>query len=294
MFTQVVILFSLVLVGALCRRLGFFTDEGIRCTTQLVVNVTLPCTTIVNMQRPFSADVLQNFLLTLALSLALIAGALLLAERFYASRPKDKRAVLANMAAFSNCGFMGYPIILAVNPDWMIYAVAYNIAYVVVAWTLGVSLFSASGPITARRVLLHPNIVSAAIGFALFCLGVTLPDIPTQALSLIASLTTPLSMLLIGTRVYGLRLGEFRDKDYHISAALRLVVLPLLVYLVLRPFPIAGAVSGTLFLLTAMPAATMTGMQAELYGGDAPFAARAIAYSTLLSLATVPLMSALL
>ena len=44
-----------------------------------------------------------------------------------------------------------------------------------------------------------------------------------------------------------------------------------------------NAVAGTLFA-----------MQAELYGGDTRFAARAIAYSTLLSLVTVPVMSMLL
>ena len=291
---QVFILFLLVLVGALCRKLGYFTDESIHGTTQIVVNVSLPCTTIINMQRPFSSDVLHNFLLTLALSLALIAGVLLLAQRLFARRPAEKRAVLANLAAFSNCGFMGDPIILAINPDWMIYAVAYNIAYVCVAWTLGVSLFCGRENITLRRVLLHPNIISAAIGFTLFCLRITLPAFPGDAMTLLAGLTTPLSMLLIGTRVCGIRLGEFRDRDYHISAVLRLIVLPLAVYLALRPFPIAPAVAGTLFILTAMPGATMTAMQAELYNGDKEFAARAIAYSTLLSLVTVPLMSALL
>lgn len=50
----------------------------------------------------------------------------------------------------------------------------------------------------------------------------------------------------------------------------------------------------TLYLLTAMPCGTLSAMQAELYGGDARFAARAIAYSTLLSLVTVPIVSMLL
>lgn len=49
---QVVILFLVVLVGVLCRRLGYFTDETIRGVTQLVVNVTLPVLTVYNMQRP--------------------------------------------------------------------------------------------------------------------------------------------------------------------------------------------------------------------------------------------------
>ena len=126
---QVVILFLVVLVGVLCRRLGYFTDETIRGVTQLVVNVTLPVLTVYNMQRPFDMHVLMNFLLTLLLSLAAILASIGGASLLFRHRPHDKRAVLLNMAGFSNCGFMGYPIILAINPDWMIYAVAYNVAY---------------------------------------------------------------------------------------------------------------------------------------------------------------------
>ena len=291
---QVVILFLVVLVGMLCRRLRYFTDETIRGVTQLVVNITLPVLTVYNMQRPFEMRVLVNFLLTLGISLLAILAALLGAFFLFRNRPHDKRAVLMNMQGFSNCGFMGYPIILAVNPDWMIYAVAYNIAFVFVTWTVGVSLFQGRQNISIRRVMLNPNVISAFIGFALFCLNITLPDILSQTLSLVGGLTTPLSMLLIGTRICGIRLGDLRDKDYHLAAALRLVALPLLVYAALRPLHLDTAVWSTIFLLTAMPCGTLTAMQAELYGGDTHFAARAIAYSTLLSLATVPVMSMLL
>ena len=101
-------------------------------------------------------------------------------------------------------------------------------------------------------------------------------------------------LLLIGTRISGIRLSELRDKDYHITAALRLIVLPLILYVLLLPLHLDPAVWSTLYLLTAMPCGTLSAMQAELYGGDSRFAARAIAYSTLLSLATVPVMSLLL
>lgn len=292
--SQVVILFLVVLVGALCRRLRYFTDETIHGVTQLVVNITLPVLTVYNMQRPFDPHVLVNFLLTLFIALITISAALFGALFLFRNRPHDKRAVLANMEGFSNCGFMGYPIILAINPDWMIYAVAYNIAYVIVSWTIGVSLFQDKPSIDVKRVLLNPNIVSAVIGFAVFCLNITLPDILSQSMSLVGGLTTPLSMLLIGTRISGIRLGDLRDKDYHIAAVLRLVVLPLIVYAALRPLYLDREVFSTIYLLTAMPAGTLFAMQAELYGGDTRFAARAIAYSTLLSLVTVPVMSLLM
>lgn len=292
--SQVVILFLVVLVGALCRKLHFFTDETIRGVTQLVVNITLPVLTVYNMQRPFETRVLINFLLTLGLSIVAILAALLGSLFLFRNRPHDKRAVLANLEGFSNSGFMGYPIILAVNPDWMIYAVAYNIAFVFVTWTVGVSLFQGRQNVSLKRVLLNPNVIAAFLGFAVFCLNITLPDILSQTMSLIGGLTTPLSMLLIGTRISGIRLSELRDKDYHITAALRLIVLPLILYVLLLPLHLDPAVWSTLYLLTAMPCGTLSAMQAELYGGDARFAARAIAYSTLLSLVTVPLISMLL
>lgn len=292
--TQVIILFIVVLIGAMCRRLQYFTDETIRGVTQIVIHVTLPCLTVYNMQRPFSMDVLVNFAITLGLSAVFMLAAIFAALLLFGKQPHARRAVLANLAGFSNCGFMGYPIILAVNPDWMIYAVAYNIAFTFITWTVGVSLFSGRENISLRRVLLNPNVISAAVGIALFCANITLPQIAGEVLSLVGGLTTPLSMLLIGTRVCGVHPGDFKDIDYHLSAALRLIVLPLLVLLAVRLLPLDAAVASTLFLLTAMPSGTMTAMQAELYGGDKIFAARAIAYSTLLSLITVPVMSMLL
>ena len=292
--SQVCILFIVVLVGAACRKLGFFNDATIQGVTKLVVNITVPCLMISNMQRPFDLTVLRNFLITLALSAAVILGSIALGLFLFKKRSHDKRAVLANLMGFSNCGFMGYPIILAINPDWMIYAVAYNVAFTFITWTVGVSLYQGRQNANLRRVLLNPNVIATAIGFTLFCLSFTLPKIPGEVFSMLGGLTTPLTMLLIGTRMVGLNLRDLMDADYHISAALRLLVLPLIVFEALRPFPLDPAVYRTMFLLTAMPAGTMTAMQAELYGGDAVFASRAIAYSTLLSLLTVPLIGMLL
>ena len=292
--SQVIILFLIVLVGLLCRRLGYFTDETIRGVTQIVVNITVPALTISNMQRPFAYDVLLGFLLTLGLTVLLVLFALGAGLVIFRSRPHAKKAVAANLLAFPNCGFMGYPIILAINPDWMIYAVAYNIANILTTWTIGVSLYQGKENINLRRVLLNPNILSALAGFILFCTGVTLPSIPAEALSMLGGLTTPMTMLLLGTRLDGLRLADLKDIDYHIAAGVSLIALPLLVRLCTALLPVAPAVAGTLFILTAMPCGTMNAMQAELYGGDKVFAARAIAYATLLSLVTVPILSMLL
>jgi len=291
---QVLILFAIALIGILCRKLGYFNENSMYTTTQLVVNVTLPCMTVINMQRPFESEVLYGFLITLVLSALLLVVLLLGSMWLFRTREYTRRVVISSLVGVSNSGFMGYPIILAVNPDWMIYAVAYNIAFIFICWTLDVSLFRRDGGIDMRRVLLNPNLISAVIGFVLFCMSITLPAVITEVLSMVGGLTTPLTMLLIGTRMIGLKFSEFKNRDYHYTAALRLVVLPLALYALLLPTPLPAAVKGVMFLLTAMPAGSTTSMMAELYGKDADFAARGVAYTTLLSLVTIPLMCQLL
>ena len=229
-------------------------------------------------------------LFTVLVVLASLAVGLLLFKK----RPHDRRAVMANITAFTNCGFMGFPIVLAFNPDWMIYAVAFSSTNALFVWSLGTMLFTTRDQVSLKRILLNPNIISAVIGFVIFLGNLTLPTILFDSLTLVGGLTTPLTMLLIGTRVCGIKLSELKDIDYHLAALLRLVIMPLAVYALMLPIPVSEPVKGILFLLTAMPAGTVIAMQAELYDSDAVFASRAIAWTTLLALFTVPVMGMLL
>ena len=292
--SQVIILFIVAMVGALCRHNGYLTDSVIHSLTQIVINITAPCLVLYNMQRDFSRELLAGFLQTMFLTMVFILLAIAVGLAVYRKRPHDRRAVLADLLGFSNCGFMGYPIILAVNPEWMIYAVAYNVGFAFLSWTVGISILGGKEAASLKRAALNPNVIASALGFALFCLQLRWPAVLSDTLDMLGGLTTPLTMLLIGTRIYGIDTKELKDADYHTSALLRLVLLPLAVMLVSRLLPVSAAVRGTLVLLTAMPMGTMVSMQAELYGGDTVFAARACAWSTLLSMVTIPLVAMML
>ena len=292
--SQCSVLFIVVLVGVFCRKRGIFTDEVIRGVTQLVVNITVPALLISSMQRPFEREVLMGVLQTMFFSSLIVLASLAIGFHLFRSRTQDRRTVMASITAFTNCGFMGFPIVLAFNPDWMIYAVTFSSTNALFVWSLGTLLFASKDQISLKRLFLNPSIISAVIGFVLFLGNISLPAIANDSLTLIGDLTTPLTMLLIGTRVCGIRISSLKDKDYHIAALLRLIVMPLAVYAAMLPVPVSEPVKGILFLLTAMPAGTVIAMQAELYDGDSVFASRAIAWTTLLALLTVPALGQLL
>ena len=71
----------------------------------------------------------------------------------------------------------------------------------------------------------------------------------------------------------------------------RLVIIPIMVYLVCRLLPVSRLVCGVSVLLAAMPAGATTSILAEKYQVDSPFATKLVIFSTLLSLPTICLWS---
>ena len=292
---QVVMLFLIILVGLASRKKNMLTDETIRGVTLLTVHVAVPALSIVNFQRTFSPEILGGIVLTFFASAALMLLFLALAHFLFRKKSAARRAVLTHLFSFSNCGFMGYPLILSISPDFFIYAIAFNASFNLLCWTLGCALFQqSSGALDWKRAVLSPAVLAIVVGLTLFCAQIRLPAFLCDTLNMLGSLTTPLSMLLIGSRMAGLRLRDFADRDYHLGAFMRLAVSPLLCAALLSPFHLPQPVFVTVVLLMAMPGASVAVMQAELYGGDYPFAARAVAYSTLLSLVTIPLVTLIL
>jgi predicted permease len=84
------------------------------------------------------------------------------------------------------------------------------------------------------------------------------------------------------------------DKACLYFSAVRLVAIPAFLYGALTLCGADALVVGVAVLSSAMPAATTTAMLAQKYNGDAAYAAKLIFVSTVLSLATLPAVAAIL
>ena len=75
---------------------------------------------------------------------------------------------------------------------------------------------------------------------------------------------------------------------------MRLVVLPLLVYLMLLPFHLDDALVGTVILLSAVPVGALNVFLSEKYGRDRAFVNETMLLTLCLSLVTIPLVAMIL
>lgn len=287
---QVMTLFILMLCGLCAAKFKLLDDQGLRGLNKLVLTFAQPALILHRLQTPASPELIGELIWVFVLACATIALAGVISFRLFAREEAQRRAVLTNLSMVSNCGFMGFPVIIAtMGEDALIYAVIFLAAFNLMCWTLGAYYFGGRKAMRPQKLLTNPTIWSIAGGLTLFLTGWNLPSFVNDALSMLGGTTTPLTMFVIGARLISLRADHLRDSRLLLSCALRLVLFPAMI-LLLRLTPLPEMVISSVYLCTAMPGAAMTAMQAELYDSDKELASRGVALSTALSMATVPLM----
>ena len=117
---------------------------------------------------------------------------------------------------------------------------------------------------------------------------IQLPEVLNVTIKNIAGANTFLAMALVGVILSRVKMKELVDRDTIYYAFIRLVFIPLLVYVGCKLAGLDDLVTGVSVVLAAMPAASTTAIIASKYKKDEKFATRCVVSSTLLSLVTVP------
>jgi predicted permease len=300
MVSSLVSLLICLTAGFICRKNGILSDSVNSGLSNLLLNVTLPCTIIINLIRPFSRNLLLEGLLVLLIStLANYAGVFIgfLLTKFLKSSSSEK-AVLVFAVAFGNVGYMGFPIIDAIyGQDGMFFAAMVSISFNVMTNTHGVRMFLKSQQASSfevRQIFTNPALIATLMGMIFFLTSFTLPRPVLNGMGLLASMTTPLSMLIIGSLLAKSDIRKiYNDFKVYPAALLRLVVIPILV-LACKPLIHNQIMLAVLVILAGMPSATLLAIFAERYGTNAEQASKIVFITTVFSLFTIPLLSILL
>ena len=287
--SQVAVLFLLMALGYFAARKRILDRSAFEGLNKLVLFFSLPALTFAKLQRDAvpgqMGELAATFLIGTLSMFACGAIALLYLRR----ETRDRRMVFTHMAMFSNCGYMGYPLILAaLGEDKMIYAVMYVAAFNLLTWTVGVYLYAGKSGVSLKKALVNPTLIAVVLGIFCFALSIRIPQMPLDAMNMLGDTTTPLVMVVIGGRLADLRLSDLKDGMLVFSCFTRLILFPLAILGVLLLLKVPQGVREAVFVCSAMPAAAATAMQAEFYNGDGRLASRAVAVSTALSVITIP------
>lgn len=195
----------------------------------------------------------------------------------------------------SNSGFFGVPLLQALLPDYpeaIVYSAVYIVGMNIISWTAG-SMFITGDKkyMSIKKIILNPPVLALFFSLPLFVLGIKLPAIAENAVSVLGKMSTPLCMLILGMRLATVRVGEmFGDKHAYLSSAIKLLVFPLLGYILVYPLPIDYCFKASFFILCSCPTASVVLNLSEVLGAGQKAAANAVLISTLLCIITIPIL----
>lgn len=296
---QMIVLFLLMGIGFLCCKLKMITDEVSKKLSAIVVNIANPAMVLTGCMgdnKIEGRELLLIAVLVIAVYIILVILALILPAMLKID--KKSRGTYQAMTIFSNIGFMGFPVVSALyGSSAILYAALFTIPYNVLIYTFGVSAMSTDenagwkDSFSLKRVM-NVGVIACIVTIIIYLLQIPIPEFIKSATTHLSNLTAPLSMMVIGASLASINIKKlFTDVKLLIFSAIKLLIIPVLGVLIIRQFVDNEMICGVCMVMLATPVGSMTAMLAQQYDGDYEMASKGVALTTILSVATMPVVS---
>lgn len=290
---QTLIMLILIIVGIICKKTKIITDDGNKELSKLVLTVVNPIVILMAYQTDYKPQLVKNLLI--AFGLSILSYIILIIAAYLLIPQKDGRETQIERfsAIYSNCGFMGIPLVNALfGSEGIFYLTAFLTVFNLVVWTHGIILISGERNLkNIVKVFYSPVIISIVLGIIMFFAQIRLPDIITDSLNFISNLNTPLAMIVSGVTIADTKILKLLKKPgiYYVSF-LKLILLPLILIAAFSLFNVNEQVRITVLVAASAPAAAMCTLQCIRYEKNSLYASEIFAASTILSVVTLPII----
>ncbi|MDO5444723.1 MAG: AEC family transporter [Eubacteriales bacterium] len=293
---QIIIVFALIVVGFICGKLKIINNNISKGLSSIAVNLTIPATILMSFHREFDAVLLKDFLFSVGIGILMYLICIVLSTLTIKEKSEKRRNVIKCAVIFSNCAMMAMPLESALlGSDGVFFGAAHAGLFNLVFWTYGLYIISGSnGSLNFKKALLTPCIICTFAGMIMFLFNISLPQTTYKILEHLSNMTLPLSMMIIGYTISSTNIGDvLSDKWCWLAALERLIIVPMILLGLLLLFRKTGTAAVTAVISIASPAAASINILAVLYGKDEKLAAGLVSVSTILSLLTLPVITAL-
>lgn len=292
MLNAQMILLVYLAVGMYCMKVGLIDRDSKEKLVDIILRITLPCMIFNSFNNPLTPEVMKQTALILVVAVSISILSFLLGKVIYNKYPQKKKSILQYCTLVNNSGFLGMPMVSAVYGSEGLFAASiFIIPNRIFMWTAGLAMFTTADFRTkCKNILLNPCIVTVFLGIARRMTGFPVPEFLDTAIANTGAVTTPLSMMVIGTMLIGVPWKKLLEPSIFRLAFVRLIALPLVALFILNLIDAQPLLAGVSLILTGMPAGSTSALLAAKYGADEDYASRCIVTTTIMSLATIPVL----
>lgn len=292
---QVFIMLLLILLGFVLTKCKMITESGAKDMSSLLLNIVIPFVLVQAYQSDCDAGIIKEIVSAFVLSVLLHVLYILISTLiFKGEKNNEKRKINIFTSVYSNCGFMGIPLLFAtLGSKGVILGSAYLAVFTMFSWTHGLYLYGEDKKlISIKNLYKNAGIIGVAVALVLFFSGIRITGVAKDVVGYVASLNTPLSMILLGTYLgRGSILKALKSVGMYATLSMRLLILPLLTVVVFKLFSVDQFMGTSIILSAACPSAAIGAIFAERFNMDAVYPSQIVSISTIVSILTLPLMS---
>ena len=294
---QMVVLFILMGIGFFCGKMGFISDKNAKNISWIVLNVANPgmilSAAMAEQEGVEGKDLLFVFVIALLTYVFLIFLAYLV-PIFIRPKP-DEVGLYRVMTIFSNIGFMGFPILSATyGSTALLYASLFQLPFNLLIYTYGIAQIkgeSLKGQGFSLKKVINVGVVSCLLAVVIFVFHVPMPDFVQTTAKSLSGLTAPLSMMVIGQSMIHMSIKDLvSDTRLIIFSLMKQILIPIIGIAIIRLFVQDDLILHVCYIMLATPIGGMSAMLAQQYDRNYGLASRGVAFSTVMSVITIPLV----
>ena len=298
----VAVLLAAAVPGYVLKKKKMVSDDTMPALSKILLYICTPCLSIYTFKNAtFSAAMLGN--IGIFSLLALIVQIIMLGIAYLILRKRMENPLYRIMTiacSLGNCAFFGIPILEALYPETasglLIYTSVYAIIMNVIGWTLGAAIISQNLQyVSVKKVFLNPAMFALVLAIPFFVYEIPLPESLDSMVSLIGRMATPISMLIMGMRLATTDFKSmFKTKEIYFSILMKQFLMPLICLLMVAFLPVDSGMKAVLYIICCCPVASVVLNFSEILGEGQKEAASTVLLSTILSIATLPIMTLLI
>lgn len=318
LLSEMCVIFLMIAIGFFLKKRRLLSDAAIEGISFLIVNVTNPCLLVDSALSYEGRLALHDF--SFALGWSVLLFALLIAASYLIPAllriPRDTRYAFKMLTVYGNCGFIGIPVCKAVLGDEsLVYLTIYCVIFNFIIYTYGMSILHRAkrmqdlagdssdrflsqsdlpqaGIIHTLRKILNPGTICGIIALGCYLLDPPVPKILSEVISYAADPTIFLSMIVLGSSMASAPLKDYvkMGRKMALYLIIRMLVLPILLLLLMKPFINDPILLGTLTIMVSLPGGNLPLIMAKEIGLDDRDLSKGIILTTILCLVTIPVV----
>ena len=291
-FRKMIVMFIILVVGIIAYKTKIVTKEGNSTLSDLLLLIVNPVVIFMSFQMEFTHELFIK--LWISIGFAVICHIIAIAVSYIAIGKKVKDFEIERVSAiYSNCGFIGIPIISALfGQEGVFYLAAYIAVFNILLWTQGYMLMTGEKD---KKVILKgifsPCVIAAVLGIICFCFKISVFKEADEAFNHISNMNTPLAMLVAGVTIAQSDvINALKNIRLYYVCLLKLIIIPVVCAFVLKLFGADNVVTMTSIVEIACPVGASCTMFAIRYDKNAVYASELYVISTLFSAVSLPLV----